>query len=197
MSGSEPETDVQLIARARDGDTAAFRILVERHEGRVAATVIGMLGPGADADDVGQEVFVRFYRALGDFRGDAALGTYLTRIAINLSLNALKRRQRYRERFVSAERPPLEPGGAPRPEEPPDAAPDAIVRSGLADAVQDAIATLPDEQRAVVLLRLVQGHSTREAADLLQIPEGTVTSRLTRARATLQDLLEPFAEDYR
>ena len=90
--------DTALIDRARAGDEAAFRGLVERYESQVAATVVGMLGPGDEADDVGQETFVRFYQALSKFRGEAALGTYLTRIAMNLSLNAIKRRQRQRWR---------------------------------------------------------------------------------------------------
>src|SRR4051794_38893163 len=70
-------TDQELIGRARTGDERAFRLLVERHEGVVAATVAGMLGRGDDADDVGQETFIRFYRALGDFRGEASVKTYL------------------------------------------------------------------------------------------------------------------------
>ena len=81
--------DAALIARARAGDGAAFRRLVERSERVVASTGIGMLGPGDDADDVGQETFVQFHRALDRFRGDATLKTYLVRIAMNLSLNAL------------------------------------------------------------------------------------------------------------
>ena len=90
----DPPSDLELTRRARDGDDHAFRELVDRYESRVAATVVGMLGPGPDAEDVGQETFIRFHAALGRFRGEAALGTYLTRIAINLSLNASKRRQK-------------------------------------------------------------------------------------------------------
>ena len=79
------QTNEQLAAAARDGDMDAFRMLVEKLEPRVAATVIGMLGPGPDAEDVGQETFVRFYRALNSFRGDSSVVTYVTRIAINLA----------------------------------------------------------------------------------------------------------------
>ena len=104
-------TDRALIDQARAGDEAALRVLIERYEPQVAATVVGMLGPGDEADDVGQETFVRFYQSLDKFRGDAALGTYLTRIAINLSLNALERRKRQRWRFWSRddEQAPPEP----------------------------------------------------------------------------------------
>ena len=104
LSNNMPEqmgTDHALIDQARAGDEAALRTLIERYEPQVAATVVGMLGPGDEADDVGQETFVRFYQSLDKFRGDAALGTYLTRIAINLSLNALERRKRQRWRFWS------------------------------------------------------------------------------------------------
>jgi RNA polymerase sigma-70 factor (ECF subfamily) len=98
---SNPASDADLIALARGGDDRAFAVLVERYEGAVAATVIGMLGRGDDADDVGQETFIRFHRALGNFRGESSLKTYLVHIAMNLSLNALKRRRRSLLRFVS------------------------------------------------------------------------------------------------
>src|ERR671921_681017 len=100
---AESATDVELIDRARSGDDRAFAVLVDRYERPVAATVIGMLGPGDDADDVGQETFIRFHRALGSFRGESSLKTYLVHIAMNLSLNALKRRRRSLLRFVSRE----------------------------------------------------------------------------------------------
>ena len=82
--------DAALLARARRGDDVALRALVVRYEPVVAATVLGMLGRGADADDVGQATFVRLYHALDRFRGESSLKTYLVRIAINLSLNALR-----------------------------------------------------------------------------------------------------------
>src|ERR1041384_4191020 len=97
----EPATDAELVNRARSGDDRAFAALVDRYERAVAATVIRMLGPGDAADDVGQETFIRFHRALGNFRGESSLKTYLVHIAMNLSLNALKRRRRSVLRFVS------------------------------------------------------------------------------------------------
>src|ERR1043165_1196525 len=86
--------DLTLVARAAGGDEQAFRELVARHESAVARTVTAMLGPGDDADDVGQETFVRFFKALPRFRGDAEVRTYLTRIAMNLACDALTRRKR-------------------------------------------------------------------------------------------------------
>ena len=97
---AEPTDEVLLDAAGR-GDPRAFQLLVERYEGRVAAVVVSMLGPGPDADDVGQETFIRLYKSIDRFRGDASLGTYITRIAINQSLKALKRRKKWRERFFA------------------------------------------------------------------------------------------------
>ena len=87
-------SDDQLLEEARKGDNAAFQQIVERYESLVAGTVVGMLGNTQEAEDVAQEVFIRFYKSMQQFRGDSALGTYLTRIAINLSLNALKKQKR-------------------------------------------------------------------------------------------------------
>ena len=104
MSAVEAPPDEELLERARGGDDRAFRVLVDRYQGVVAATVTGMLGLGDDAEDVGQETFIRFHRSLDRFRGESSVATSLTRIAINLSLTALKRRRRWTERFKASER---------------------------------------------------------------------------------------------
>jgi RNA polymerase sigma-70 factor, ECF subfamily len=182
---THPSEDRDLLARARAGDTGAFRTLVERYQGVVAEVVIGMLGPGDDADDVGQETFVRFHAALHQFRGDAQLGTYLRRIAMNLSLNALKRRRRTRWRFVSRDQ-----ATALLPE-PVVAAYDAE-GAERRDVVRAAVAQLPEKHRSVVVLRLLDGLSTHEAAEVLKVPEGTVMSRLARALDELERLLAPY-----
>ena len=90
----EKLTDSELIAMVNGGNQQAFSELMKRYRKMVARVVIGMLGDTPEADDVGQEVFVRFYQSISSFRGDSALGTYLTRIAINLSLNELNSRKR-------------------------------------------------------------------------------------------------------
>src|SRR5215203_4932370 len=84
----------ELMTRAAKGDESAFRRIVELHESAVASVVTGMIGYGDDADDVGQETFVRFLSSLPKFRGDSSVRTYLTRIAMNLSIDVLKRRKR-------------------------------------------------------------------------------------------------------
>ncbi len=180
--------DEELVARARRGDDDAFRQLVERHERAVAAAVVGMLGAGDDADDVGQETFVHFHRALDRFRGDASVRTYLVRIAMNLSINALKQRTRRARRFLSFD---VFTSSSPLPEpasEPVDAAGDGELR----DVVRRALDTLSEKHRPVVVLRLMEGYSTRETAELLGVPEGTVLSRLSRALRELEPRLAPY-----
>ena len=182
--GVELPSDLDLTRRARDGDDDAFRMLVERYESLVAATAVGMLGPGPDAEDVGQETFIRFHAALGRFRGESAVGTYLTRIAINLSLNASKSRQRSRWRFWSLD---SEEDPAPAP------ATDGAALRDQADTraeVQAALQQLRPDHRAVVVLRMIQEYSTRETAEALDIPEGTVLSRLSRGMANLKGILQ-------
>jgi RNA polymerase sigma-70 factor (ECF subfamily) len=189
---SHEDSDAELLQRARNGDPAAFRRIVERYEGAVAATVIGMLGPGDDADDVGQETFIRLHRALNEFRGDSSLRTYLTRIATNLSLNALRGRKRRWSRFVSrddgnAEAREADDAGAGDLREDVE----ALERRA---AVQAAVKGLSPKHRAVVVLRMMEGHSTRETAEILGIAEGTVMSRLHRAMGALEEDLSTWME---
>lgn len=171
----------EMIQRARRGDEAAFREIIKQHEHQVAATVIGILGNGPEVDDLGQETFVQFYRSLGRFRGDSRLGTYLTRIAINLSLNELKRRKRY-ARFK--EPGPPGNGNSVQSQKEQETAADVkgLVRRGLQ--------RLPPEFRAVIVLRLIDGYSTRETADILRLPQGTVLSRLARGQAKLKEIID-------
>jgi RNA polymerase sigma-70 factor (ECF subfamily) len=189
---SHEDSDAELLQRARNGDPAAFRRIVERYEGAVATTVIGMLGPGEDADDVGQETFIRLHRALNEFRGDSSLRTYLTRIATNLSLNALRGRKRRWSRFVSrddrdAQAREADDAGAGDLREDVE----ALERRA---AVRAAVQGLSPKHRAVVVLRMMEGYSTRETAEILGIAEGTVMSRLHRAMSALEEDLSTWME---
>jgi len=87
------QQDLDLVNEILKGNQQAFVILVKKYESMIAKVSFGMLGNEADAEDVGQETFIRFYRSVKQFKGDSSLGTYLSRIAINLSLNALKKRK--------------------------------------------------------------------------------------------------------
>lgn len=175
------ETEHDIVMRARLGQEDALREIIEKHESQVAATVTGILGGGPEVDDIGQETFVHFFRSLPRFRGDSQIATYLTRIAINLSLNELKRRKRYAN--LAGE--------------------DGAGNTGLiqeqrdqessVDAkriVWDGLQQLPPEFKAVIVLRLINGYSTRETADILSLAQGTVLSRLARGQAKLRHIIK-------
>lgn len=174
-------SDVELLGKAKKGNAHAFRQLIERHEQQVRSTVIGMLGDTMEADDVAQEVFIRFYKSINRFRGDAQLSTYLSRIAINLSLNELKRRQRQNKWLTFFQkddnRTQIEDPSA-RPE-----------RQDTKELIHMAIQKLEPEFRAVVVLRLIDGYSVKETAKILNVPIGTIASRLARAQNKLKEIL--------
>lgn len=175
-------SDDILIKQAREGDKSAFQQLVRRYEQPIAATVVGMLGPGPDAEEIGQDVFIRFYRSLQQFKGKASLGTYLTRIAINLSINCSKKRQR-RQR-LGFERPgDLSEGMVSDGEE-------QQQRREADEVVQLALRRLKSDYRSVVVLRLIDGYSSQETADILQVPLGTVLSRLARGQKKMREIIE-------
>lgn len=177
--------DEDIIQLIKTNDRQAFRILIERYEKQVAATVINMLGHCDEADDVGQEVFIRFYRNIHQFKGTAALGTYLTRIAINLSLNELKRQKIKNMRFIFWN----------RNEDEDENSKDIVDESNeehkrdAGDLVRIALQKLEIKLRSVVILRMIEGYDTRETAEILEIPQGTVLSRLSRGQEKLKEIL--------
>lgn len=174
-----------MIARARNRDNNAFKELVKKYEHQVAATVIGMLGYCTEAEDIGQETFIRFYKSLDKFRGEASVGTYLTRIAINLSLNELKRRMRQRKFFFSKSDDNIEN------------LPDSHNRknqNGIKELVRHGVQKLEPKFRTVIVLRLIDGYSTKETAQILNLPVGTVLSRLARGQKKLKEILRPLWE---
>lgn len=175
--------DEKLVDATLAGNDNAFKELVRRYESRVAATVIGMLGKCPEAEDVGQETFIRFYKSLKNFRKESTVGTYLTRIAINLSLNELKRRKKRSMFFFQKE-------GDEQFNIPDDSA--QTDYSQDREMVQQAIQKLEPQFRSVIVLRLIDGYSTEETAEILNIPLGTVLSRLARAQKKLKELLSPY-----
>ena len=179
------KTDEELIQHVRSGHLDAYRHLVERYQGRVATTVKAMLGETNEAEDVGQETFIRFYKSIHSFRGDSSVSTYLHRIAVNLSLNELKRRKRFLSRF---ERQDDHHTAA-------STSRDNLEELENKQLIQQALQNLKPDFRAVVVLRYIEGYSTKETAELLNIPLGTVLSRLSRAQNKLRDFLLPIVND--
>ena len=179
-------TDAQLIQASIRGDQNAFRTLVERYQSQVAATVIGMLGNGQEAEDTGQETFIRFYQNLRQFRGESSVATYLTRIAMNLSFNKLKKMRKMQFRFRQH----------PENVEQTIADPDVKSYDNTKEIIQEALDQLKPEFRAVIVLRFFQEYSIREIAEVLSIPQGTVLSRLARAQEKLRVILAPIFGEY-
>jgi RNA polymerase sigma-70 factor (ECF subfamily) len=167
----------ELIEAIKHGKQNAFAWLVSQYQNDVARTVIGMLGNVAEADDVGQEVFIRFYHSVSKFRGDSSIKTYLTRIAINLSLNELKRRKV--KRWLVFEENYKETKTLS----------DDFESSEIKELVNLALSELEPNFRSVVVLRLIQGYSTKESAEILNLPQGTVLSRLARGQEKLRQII--------
>lgn len=171
-------SDEKLIQRSLAGDRLAFCELVERHQTKVAGIIRGMLGQVPEVEDVGQEVFIRFFNSMASFKGESSLGTYLGKIAINLSLNALQRQKRDRARFTDDSNLPQHGSN------------EEAIRNEAREIVWLALSKLEPEFRSVLVLRMLQGYSTKEASEILNLPQGTILSRLSRAQEKFRQVLE-------
>jgi RNA polymerase sigma-70 factor (ECF subfamily) len=189
-------SDVEAVDRARGGDHDAFRVLVERYQGRAYRLALRVLRDEEQARDAVQDAFLKAYVNLGRFEGRSSFYTWLYRLVMNLCLD-LKRRDHGARIAEGAEPPDLE--RIPTPdvrgadegpwrahEESPDA---AVDRGELRGALARAIDELPEAARETLVLREVEGLSYAEIAESLGIPKGTVMSRLHYARRRVQDLL--------
>jgi RNA polymerase sigma-70 factor (ECF subfamily) len=187
--------DEELVKASRAGDGRAYGKLVERYQRRVYALAFGILRQREDAWDVAQEAFVKAYRNLDRFAGQAAFYTWLYRITYNLSLDVL--RSRGRRDTVNLEDNGAAVEQAIRDEaRPEDATPNELLqRRETAQMVQTAMEKLSEKHRAIIVLREIEGLSYEEMADVLGISKGTVMSRLFHARKNLQALLRPYLEE--
>ncbi len=189
--------DWDLVQRAAAGDHDAFRELVEEYQKRVLGVVTGMLHDREAALEVTQETFIKAYRSLGGFKGDASFYTWIYRIAVNLAID--HRRREWRRPMGDSVRPG--PGdGAPAEsildrlrDEHPSADPfQATKDAELRERVRQAVDELTPDHRAVILLREVEGLSYEEISQVMQCSKGTVMSRLHYARQKLQAQLKEF-----
>jgi len=175
------EQDLALVQLALKADPLAFKSIVQLYESNVAAACIGLLGNCPEAQDVGQETFLRFYRNMHQYKGDAALKTYITRIAINLSLNQLKKRKRKFEIFKDQQSFEYNKERIPSV--------DFQERRDIKQVIHQGLELLDVRFRSVILLRMIHGYSTKETAELLEIPAGTVLSRLSTGQKKLKDII--------
>ncbi len=175
--------DQELIGRVLAGDPSAERALYDAHVDRVFRLVYRMAGDLDRAQDYTQETFIRAFGRLAEFRGEAALSTWLGSIAISITLNGLRKVKRTMEREVVLD-DALTIGRIT-----PAAEPD------LKDRLAQAIDALPDGYRAVFVMHDVEGYTHQEIADTLGVQPGTSKAQLFRARARLREALADFARD--
>lgn len=188
--------DRDLIARAADGDMRAFEELVGRHQRRAHTVAYGIVRSAEDAREVTQDAFLRVHRHLKDFEGGASFSTWLYRIVFNLSIDLIRRRS---------------PGRAVELEDHTDltSAPDewlpargerdpfaSLDRARLVEVMQRCLDALPPHHRTAIILREVEGMSYEEIAEAMEVPKGTVMSRLFHARRKMQRMLrEHFGDE--
>jgi len=171
----------ELVKASLDGDKSAFGEIVTRYQKMVARTVKGMLGDSVFSEDIGQEVFIKLYYSLSEFRGEAKLSTYIQRIAVNMTLNEIKRRKRFFSMFSQK--------GNNEMHEFEVADHDNEERREASEIVNKALLALDPKFRIIVTMRMLQGYSTKETAEILELPLGTVLSRLSRAQEQLRNIL--------
>ncbi len=174
----ESSSEAELIRCASAGNAGAFSQLVIRYRPQVVRTAYGIVGSAVEADDVAQDTFVKAWAKLPDFRRESEFGTWLYRITVNTAIDAMRRR-----RFEA----PLDEA-MPQTHEAPEA---AALRREEQRRVRAAIQELPPATRATLVLREYEQLSYREIADVLDIPIGTVMSRLNYARQLLKERLMP------
>lgn len=183
------EEDVGLMARIAEGDEAAFRILVERHQNAVVGTVSRMLNDPTEAEDISQQVFIRIWKHAKRWRPEAKFTTYLFTVTRNLVFNESRRRSRRKE--VSTDEREEDSGfqvAADARHEPQEEA----LKSEMHSQIDRAIATLPEAQRTAVILYSYESMPYEEIAVVLKTSVSSVKSLLFRARTTLREKLASY-----
>ena len=179
----------KLIERASGGDPEAFNRLMEQHERRMYAVALRMCANREDAQDCLQEAMLRVYRAIGGFKGESSFSTWVYRITMNTCLDELRRRKNKQSASLDDL---LDEGWAPADER---TSPEKhAVRAETARMLHQTIRELPEDMRAAVVLRDIQGYSYEEIAKILDINVGTIKSRISRGREKLREKLREKPE---
>ncbi len=198
MPASLATDDLTLVKRVRSGDQRAFKLLVERYQRKVYAVALGMLKDKEEAMDVSQEAFVKVYKYLDHFKGDASFYTWLYRITVNICIDIIRKRAGAGGESVEFDETlPMDVSEAnigalgsrlgTNPQK-------SALRRELAEKIQEALAAVPEKHRAILLLREMEGMSYEDLSRTLDIPKGTVMSRLFHARAKVQKILSQYLE---
>jgi len=206
MNGHEADrhdADAALVARAQQGDTQAFDLLVLKYQRRIMRLLSRMVADAAEVEDVAQEAFINAWRSLPQFRGESVFYSWLYRIAINCARNwqgaSMRRRAVSQPDCVSVAGGAMD--GAPGTLRYSDSltdigTPDAQLASRqMVQAVQTALQALPEELRTALLLRETEGLSYAQIGDVMQCPPGTVRSRIFRARQAISEQLRTLSGD--
>lgn len=182
--------EIELICRAQEGEEAAFTRLVELHDSRVMSLAKSILGPGFDAEEVYQEIFLKVHKALANFRFESEFSTWLHRIAVNMAISkkrSILRRQK-REQVIPSESDFFEFA----PSNPADNPENLQLRAEVLEQVERALDQLSPRQRTVFVMKHDHGMKLKDIARTLQIGEGTVKAYLFRAIESLRGNLEPY-----
>ncbi len=178
-------TDNELVVRCLQRDEYAWQLLVERHSHRILNIAFQFTGRREEAEDLAQEIFLRVYRSLGRFDLNTVFLPWLVRVSRNLCIDEYRSRAREKAALVGEE---------PDPERTPDQAPGPLrnlEERELEKRIRSGLARLPEELRTALVLRDLQGLSYLEIAEALELPEGTVKSRIHRGRLELARILTP------
>lgn len=189
----EAASDHELLAAIRDGDEAAFQEIVRRYRNPITNFVYRMIDDYDRAVELSQETFIRVYTSASRYQANYSFSTYIYRIASNLAISELRRRKR--RKLVSLFTPFTNDDGEPVEIDPPDAGPlqdETMIENERRKAVTRAITSLPEKYRAAIVLRDVEGMSYDQIAETLKLSEGTVKSRINRARNLLKEKLSAY-----
>ncbi|WP_092401996.1 MULTISPECIES: RNA polymerase sigma factor RpoE [Candidatus Ichthyocystis] len=191
----ENNSDKNLVLRVQNGDDGAFESLVAKYQSRIIRLLNRLIRDQQEIEDIAQEVFIKAYKAIGNFRGDSAFYTWIYRIAINTGKNHLEtlgkrnliisdnkylnddEKTNHEERIISLDTPELE-----------------LMSKQIAAIINKVTQSLPEELREALILREVEGLSYDDIAEVMKCPVGTVRSRIFRARESISTKLKPFLE---
>jgi RNA polymerase sigma-70 factor (ECF subfamily) len=193
---SSKKGDHDLVQRVQAGDSAAFRALFDKYHRRAFAVAMGVVKNEDDALDAVQNAFVKVHKNIHKFQGSSSFYTWLYRIVMNVSIDHVRKTSRrktldFDERALHEESE-VAGDGALVPHVTNANPGKAVLRRELGEAIQAALAELPEHHRAVIVLREVEGMSYEEMAEALEVPKGTIMSRLFHARKKMQVALAPY-----